>query len=268
MDCEIDKQDRVSHDDAGKGDPADHGSRCELCACKPVGWNDPEQCQWYRRHDDGRDTEILELDDDEKIYQCECNHEGGAHIAESLVGDSPLSCPLERRFGVVRGRAHPLDVIQQVLAIRSDIGPLFEDILNLHHAVNRRSESSADIGDNIFDSAQVLVIDDVIFFLFDKPAKFTQRDRDTFRCRDWQITESSDLRAVRKRQLQDDIDGFLARRLLDITQWLATQRHDQVLVDGFLGDPQQLRLVLVDFETPVGHVDHHEVVHIPQTFGF
>ena len=118
--------------------------------------HDTNQGEWDGCHNNRRQGEVPKLPDYQYVDEHECRAEGDAHVAEGLVGDSPLTSPLEA--GSIGGLGWPKVVTARPLhAIRG--GVVVQEVLDREHPIDGGSEASGNVANHILNSAQILVKD-------------------------------------------------------------------------------------------------------------
>ena len=89
----VHQQDRVTYDDPGQRNHADHRGRRELSPQQRMARHHTDHGQRDRRHNDQRHQIGAEPGHHQQIDQHHADRVGSAHIAEGLVGHLPLPIP-------------------------------------------------------------------------------------------------------------------------------------------------------------------------------
>ena len=151
---EIHQQDGIAHDDAGQGNHADHAGCGVLRLQQGVARHDTNDGQRNRRHDDQRRQIRAKLGHHQQVNQHQPHRIGSPHIAECLVGDLPLTIPLD---GVATPCVNRLadEKFAQGLAIRRL--DFCDGAAHLEHAVQRAVQLARHVGGDKVHGQQILV---------------------------------------------------------------------------------------------------------------
>ena len=242
----VHQQDRITNDNAGERDEADHRGGGKLGTEQPVARDDADQGQRDRSHDDGRQAEVAEFHHHQHVDQDDRGSEGHAHVAEGLVGDRPFTGPLEGGLIVCFRRTGPGRL--QLDAIRSRV--VLEVVLDIHHAVDGRAEATGSLASDIFNGTQILVIDHRLLHASIEIAKLAQRNGIAILAGDGDFLQPWQIRPGFVGHLDDNEGRLELVAALHIAEYEIAEGHAQGAVDGIHRYAPAHGLLAVHFEAP------------------